>query len=396
MKNKQINTMRKKILKLLLLSFVLSKAVTLLLLGLVVLIMGISSSIGPFAILTAPVQAVVYLFYNTIGVLPTLYLVDLVLFFVLFLLLTSKQVTYLAKIMDTVKEMSKGNFAVSLPIATKNQRPKDELAVLAVDINQMGERLEAAIEEELKAVQGKNELITNVSHDLRTPLTSIIGYLRLIDEDRYKDEVDLRYYVNIAYDKSKRLERMVNDLFEYTRVNYGGLVLHRTEINLVQLLAQLSAQFSLQLEEQDMDMQLSFSQETIQVLADGDKIMRVFENLIANAIKYGHEGKRVEIRGRIEDNEAVVQVINYGARIPSADIPQLFNRFYRVDKSRSDATGGSGLGLAIAKSIVELHKGAISVTSDEFETNFEVRLPLIEDKTKLMKSKPEIIVTSQS
>ncbi|GAA0371796.1 HAMP domain-containing sensor histidine kinase [Bacillus horti] len=338
---------------------------------------------GTFGILTMPFQALISMLYYTVTPIPVILLTDLILFVIFLLMLSSKRMNLLAQIMVTVKQMSQGKFDVSLPVDIKDGLPKNEMNMLAADINQMGNQLEASIEEERKAVQAKNELITNVSHDLRTPLTSVIGYLRLIDEDRYKDEVDLRYYVSIAYDKSKRLERMVNDLFEYTRVSYGGLALHRTEINIVQLLGQLSAQFSPQLEEANMDMKLSFSKESILVKADGDKIMRVFENLIQNAIKYGADGKRVEIRGEEKRGEAVIEIVNYGSRIPAADLPHLFNRFYRVEKSRAEHTGGTGLGLAITKSIVELHRGQVSVKSNEFETNFEVRLPLSKPKPQL-------------
>lgn len=391
MKNELARGMRKKILLLLLTSFILSKIAVLFLLG-VVLVFQSLAHVSLLSFLVFPVNGIVSFLYYSVGVMPTLYMTDLFLFVCFVLLLSSKKVSYLAGIIEAVKKMSNGKFDVSLPVPTKRNTPKNELAMLASDINQMGERLEEAIKEELKAVQGKNELITNVSHDLRTPLTSIIGYLRLIEEDRYKDEVDLRYYINIAYDKSKRLERMVNDLFEYTRVSYGTLALHRTEINVIQLLAQLAAQFSLQAEELNMEIKLFFSQENIKIMADGDKLVRVFENLISNALKYGSEGKWVEIRADLEQDEAVIEVVNYGKRIPASDIPQLFNRFYRVDKSRSDHTGGSGLGLAIAKSIVDLHQGTIEVTSSEFETNFEVRLPaLVKLAPPKLSSKEEAI-----
>ncbi|MDQ0165884.1 sensor histidine kinase [Bacillus horti] len=381
MKNEYVRSLRRQLLLLVLNSFLLAQGAVLLLLGIAVVVMSVNS--GTFGILTMPFQALISMLYYTVTPIPVILLTDLILFVIFLLMLSSKRMNLLAQIMVTVKQMSQGKFDVSLPVDIKDGLPKNEMNMLAADINQMGNQLEASIEEERKAVQAKNELITNVSHDLRTPLTSVIGYLRLIDEDRYKDEVDLRYYVSIAYDKSKRLERMVNDLFEYTRVSYGGLALHRTEINIVQLLGQLSAQFSPQLEEANMDMKLSFSKESILVKADGDKIMRVFENLIQNAIKYGADGKRVEIRGEEKRGEAVIEIVNYGSRIPAADLPHLFNRFYRVEKSRAEHTGGTGLGLAITKSIVELHRGQVSVKSNEFETNFEVRLPLSKPKPQL-------------
>lgn len=269
------------------------------------------------------------------------------------------------------KEMARGNFAFQIPVYTN-----DELGEMAANMNQMSDRLERALNEERMAVQAKNELITNVSHDLRTPLTSIIGYLRLIDGDRYKDEVELRYFTTVAFEKSLRLERMVNDLFEYTRVNYGGTRLDRSEIDLIELLSQCTAQFIPLLKETNIKIQSQFPKDGLKIKADGDKLARVFENLIANGIKYGKEGKKIELNASVDKATAVVEVANYGTPIPQADLPYLFDRFYRVEKSRSTDTGGSGLGLAISKGIVELHKGSIEVFSTDAKTVFRVTLPL--------------------
>lgn len=240
----------------------------------------------------------------------------------------------------------------------------------------MAQQLHASIVEERQAVRSKNELITNVSHDIRTPLTSMIGYLRWIEEDRYQDEVELRHYVNIVYEKSLRLERLVNDLFEYTRMSSGQIRLQRADIDLVELLNQLAAEFTLLLRDSPVQIHPTMSEKQIHLHADGDKLMRLFENLIDNAIKYGYEGEEIRIVTGVEAQWAVVRIVNYGPQIPPIDLPHLFERMYRVEKSRSDATGGTGIGLAIAKSIVDLHGGEISVCSDEQETVFEVKLPL--------------------
>jgi signal transduction histidine kinase len=241
----------------------------------------------------------------------------------------------------------------------------------------MAAQLKKSMEEERLAVQAKNELITNVSHDLRTPLTSIIGYLRLIEEDRYKDEVELRYYTNIVYEKSRRLERMVNDLFEYTKISYGDNVLKRSDINLNELIGQLAADFSPQLAEADMEIRLSFQQEKVIISADGDMLMRALENLLSNAIKYGKHGRHLDVDVEQASDSVHIRIINYGQPIPLSDLPQIFDRFYRVEKSRSEETGGSGIGLAIVKSIIELHQGSITVSSTERQTVFEVTLSLI-------------------
>lgn len=327
---------------------------------------------------------------NILSALYTLFGVPIVttlagvVFFVFYVILLSRgSVLYLLQITKAVQQVAKGNFGVEIPVKTR-----DELGDLADNINLMSRQLHQSITEERIAVQTKNELITNVSHDLRTPLTSVIGYLRLVEDDRYKDEVELRYYINVAYEKSRRLERLVNDLFEYTRMSYGGAKLNFTEINIVELLGQLTTEVSLQCRDENLDIRATFGTDKIVILADGDKLMRVFENLVSNAIKYGKDGKKIKIEVGKEARSAVIRIVNYGPPIPAVDLPHIFDRFYRVDKSRSDETGGTGLGLAIAKSIVELHHGSISVASGTDRTVFEVRLPVIDPASR--NAKPAI------
>lgn len=252
-------------------------------------------------------------------------------------------------------------------------RPVGQLGQLAGDINRMLDRLKVSIEEERLAEQTKNELITNVSHDLRTPLTTITGYLGLVEQDRYRDEVELRYFMNMAYEESLRLKNLLEDLFEYTRLRNRGIRLQCAKINLVEMLHQIISQFGWQLHESRMEPRLAFEGQLI-LMADGDKLRRVFENLITNAIRYGGEGRYLDIRARVEGEQIIAEVINYGEPIPPQDLPYLFDRFYRVEKSRAKHTGGSGIGLAIAKNIVELHHGSIHVDSDAERTVFTVRL----------------------
>ncbi|ANS74130.1 histidine kinase [Paenibacillus yonginensis] len=249
-----------------------------------------------------------------------------------------------------------------------------QLGQLAADINSMLERLKLSVEEERRAEQTKNELITNISHDLRTPLTTITGYLGLVDQDKYRDEVELRYYMNMAYEESIRLKKLMEDLFEYTRLSNKGNNMQWTRINVAEMLNQLVAQFGWQLHEHGMEARLAIEGQLV-IWADGDKLRRVYENLITNAIRYGQDGYYLDIRGRVQGDEIVTEVVNYGEPIPQRDLPYLFERFYRVEKSRAQHTGGSGIGLAIAKNIVELHHGSISADSDEERTIFTVRLP---------------------
>ena len=258
-----------------------------------------------------------------------------------------------------------------------NVEEEGDIKRLADNINSISKQLKDRTIEERKAQQTKTDLITNVSHDLRTPLTSIMGYLEIIDSDKYEDEVRLRYYANIAYEKSKSLNLLINDLFELTKMQNNTVNLDKKKINLVELLGQVVAYFECQFKNSDMESRVDFSEDKLIVKADAEKLVRAFENLLSNAIKYGKEGRYIDVITKLEDNMAVIQVINYGKFISSVDLPHIFDRFYRVEKSRNSDIGGSGLGLAITKNIIELHEGTIEAYSDNSKTIFEVRLPVL-------------------
>lgn len=233
-----------------------------------------------------------------------------------------------------------------------------------------------AMEDERQIEQSKDELITNVSHDIRTPLTSIIGYLGLIEERRYQNEEELLKYTHTAYTKAKQMKVLVEDLFEYTKVRQTTTPLNLSEFDMVQLLEQLVADFELEAEKRNMVIEVVTSYESVQMEADTEKLVRVFNNLISNALKYGKGGKKVFIEVQKTGKEAIISVNNDGQPIPQKSLDQLFDRFYRVEESRSQETGGTGLGLAIAQSIVALHGGYIYASSDRNLTRFVMHLPL--------------------
>ncbi|WP_238392411.1 sensor histidine kinase [Paenibacillus antri] len=298
----------------------------------------------------------------------------LIFYFLTFLTLYQyRRFRYYGEMIRAVRRIAEGRFDVTVPV-----KQKDDFGVLAADMNSLIARLSTSIEEERRAEQTKNELITNVSHDLRTPLTSILGYLGLIDDDKYRDELELRHYVQIANAKAKRLHGLIDDLFEYTRMRHGGMPLRKTRFNLTELLGQLLSQHRLGLQQAGMTASLSAPQTAVEVVGDPDKLVRVFENLLTNAMRYGRDGKRIDVAVRTGGGAAEVDVANYGEPISAADLPYIFERFYRADKSRTEADGapGSGLGLAIAKGIVDQHGGAIAAYSDARSTVFQVRLPL--------------------
>jgi signal transduction histidine kinase len=276
---------------------------------------------------------------------------------------------YLTEINQDVQRIADGYFDHKVRVT-----PNTELGQLSANINRLVERLKHTMEEERKAEQTKNELITNVSHDLRTPLTSITGYLGLVEQDRYRDEVELRHYVSMAYEEAQRLSQLIQDLFEYTRLRNNEMKLRTSKINLIEMLWQITEQFRLQLKEAHMEPRLLFDNTQLIIMADGNKLRRVFENIFSNSIKYGQQGRYLDITGRIDNQDIVVEITNYGEPIPPADLPYIFERFFRVEKSRNQHMGGSGIGLAIAKQIVDLHGGTIEATSDSDLTCFTVKL----------------------
>ncbi|MGL5694959.1 MAG: sensor histidine kinase [Peptostreptococcaceae bacterium] len=284
-----------------------------------------------------------------------------------------KQSRDFINIVNQVETMANGELNQTIEIESEG-----EIGNLASNINNMVTQLRNITVEERKAQQTKTDLITNVSHDLRTPLTSILGYLGLIEEDKYKDEVELRYYINIAYEKSKNLNILINDLFELTKMQNNTINMEKVNVNLVELLSQIIEHFNYQFKVDNVEGRVKFSNDKLIVNIDANKMVRAFENLISNAIKYGKDGRYIDIETKKEDNMAVVRFINYGETISQLDIPHLFDRFYRVEKSRNKNSGGSGLGLAITKNIIELHDGQIFVSSDEKLTVFEVRIPLVQ------------------
>ncbi|MFF2094076.1 sensor histidine kinase [Paenibacillus sp. NPDC058174] len=311
--------------------------------------------------------------FDILGRQETMYAAGIILILAFFCFFQWRSYRSLERIGHSIRYISEGHFDDVIPIV-----PRSHFANLAKDMNVLVERLKNSLDDERRAEQTKNELITNVSHDLRTPLTSVLGYLGLVEQDRYRDEVELRHYVQIAYEKSQRLHVLINDLFEYTRMRHDAVPLQQVQMSLKEMLGQLLVQFLPELRQAEMEGKLYGDDKEVIISGDPGKLVRVFENLLSNAIAYGKEGKRVEVRLQKMEGWALVEVTNYGETISAADLPYLFDRFYRVDKSRTEKSGGSGLGLAIAKGIVEKHGGEISVTSESSVTTFRVKLPALD------------------
>ncbi len=292
----------------------------------------------------------------------------IVLFITYFLLLTKKFITYIRVMIDGINQISQGNFGNRIVIENE-----DEFALLGDKLNQMADDIKEIMENERRSEYAKNELITSVAHDLRTPLTSIIGYLDLVSSKELSHEVSGKY-IDIAYNKSKRLEKLIEDLFTYTKFNFGEVKADFTEVDMVKLLNQLIDEFYPSFAEDNLEYEFTTTASTAIIKVDGNLLARAFANLISNAIKYGKEGKKIDISLIKNTTGITITITNYGVVIPQEDLTRIFQRFYRVESSRSSETGGSGLGLAIAQSVIEMHGGTISASSDSSGTVFTVEL----------------------
>jgi signal transduction histidine kinase len=292
-------------------------------------------------------------------------------FLFLFYQITKRKTGYIEELARDLRVISEGKLGHRV-----RQKGEDELGDLAKSINHMAEELEKKIEEERRAERLKTELITSVSHDLRTPLTSIIGYLRLLYDGKAQTHKEQREYLRIAFSKSEQLQRLVEDLFEYTKLSHHDVQLNKQAISLNEMLEQIAEEFIPFMEESGLTLHKTLPEEELIADVDAEKLVRVFENLFGNALKYSHKPSRVEVRLQKRGGGAEIALQNKGDEIPEEQLARLFERFYRAEQSRSVKGGGSGLGLAIAKSIVELHGGRIWATSKADTVTFSVWLPL--------------------
>ena len=224
-----------------------------------------------------------------------------------------------------------------------------------------------------EAEQKKNDLIMYMAHDLKTPLTSIIGYLTLLNDEKNISKELQEKYIKIALDKSLRVEELTNQFFDITRYNLHSMPINKTEINITYLLKQLIDECYPMLENNSLKCVLN-APDKVNYLGDGDKLARAFGNLLKNAISYSYKNTVIEINVTVELDSVYITFRNKGAKIPDYKLEKIFEKFYRGDESRTSTTGGAGLGLAITKEIIELHNGKISVKNDDEYIEFDIVL----------------------
>lgn len=250
-----------------------------------------------------------------------------------------------------------------------------ELGDIAIKLNHLKQESEDNARLAKENEQRKNDLIMYLAHDLKTPLSSVIGYLTLLrDETQISKELQTKY-LSIALDKAERLEDLINEFFEITRFNLSNITLQYSKINLTRLLEQLVYEFKPLLKEKNLTCNLKIK-EDITLQCDANKIQRVFDNLLRNAVIYSFNDTEILINVEVQEKDAMIIFQNHGNTIPEEKLERIFEQFYRLDVARSTSSGGAGLGLAIAKQIIELHKGTILAESEDEKIIFTVTLPL--------------------
>lgn len=226
-----------------------------------------------------------------------------------------------------------------------------------------------------EAEQRKNDLVVYLAHDLKTPLTSVIGYLTLLHDEKEISEELREKYLSIALTKAEHLEDLINEFFEITRFNLSHITLEYSKVNLTRFLEQLIYEFKPMLLDKNLECSLETEPDTM-IRCDVSKMQRVFDNLLRNAINYSFENTKVRIVVTQNKENLNIKFINCGNTIPKDKLDRIFEQFYRLDTARSSRSGGAGLGLAIAKEIVQLHGGSITAQSENDVIEFEVILPL--------------------
>lgn len=260
-------------------------------------------------------------------------------------------------------------------ILADGEKCPEELKDFSLKLSEF-KRMAAANEQARKyAEQQKNDLIVYLAHDLKTPLTSIIGYLSLLDEQPEIPTKQRAKYTGIALDKAYRLEQLINEFFDITRLNLQSAPTFMEQTNITVLLLQVINEFYPMLESKNMSINPQIASD-LKVMGDSEKLSRAFENLLKNAVNYGLADSTIQCVAYTQGNSVIIKLCNLGETIPPQKLERLFDKFYRLDTARGSQTGGTGLGLAITKQIIELHGGTVKAASQNGVIEFTVLLPL--------------------
>lgn len=297
----------------------------------------------------------------------------IILFLIFYNLLVKRMLHYLSSVEAAIDAIQREDDE-QIVLVPELKPLEDKLMALRATLKR--KEMETAISE-----QKKNDLVVYLAHDLKTPLTSIIAYLTMLDQRKSMPDEDREKYIHVTFEKASRLRELINEFFEITKFNLQDIVLEKEQLNLSFLLEQLADESYGVLKDKYLTCSVK-TDDDLMVMGDPDKLARVFDNLLRNAIAYSYTDTEIEIEARAKGTDIVITFKNQGHEIPEQNLKLIFEKFYRVDNARSSQTGGSGLGLSIAKRIVELHGGIIEATSDWERTTFTVVLPGIHNPTQ--------------
>ncbi|WP_315600808.1 HAMP domain-containing sensor histidine kinase [Abiotrophia defectiva] len=276
----------------------------------------------------------------------------------------------LAHILDYLKYIAQGHYEIRIP-----QTDLGEMDEVVSSINHLVDSTVRAIEEERKIEKSKDELITNIGHDIRTPLTSVIGYLGLIENQQYHSQEELARYAHVAYRKAQQMQSLVQDLFTYTATRQTTTEISPVQVQVLRFMEQLVADFELSAREKTIELRLDIRPKNLVASFDVDKMARVFHNLLSNALKYGIGAHYIELLAYQEEDYIYFKVKNDGQPLDQSELEDIFQRSYRADQSRSANQPGTGLGLAIVRNIVELHHGRVYAEVEGKKTIFTIEIP---------------------
>lgn len=290
------------------------------------------------------------------------------IFLTIFILLLNRKVKYIKFLTKEVKTINEDGFGKTIKV-----KGEDELAELCTSINNMSIELAEKIENEKKIENTKAELITNISHDLKTPLTSIVGYLEILDKGEVSEEIREKY-IGIAYSKSLRLKDLVNELFEYTKITSSDFKINKEKVNLANLINQMVGESILAFSSKNIEVHLENPYKEIYTYIDIKLFSRVVENLIKNAEKYSDKDGVFKIKVSKEEECIFISFTNKCESLKEEVLDKIFEKFYRVDEARCLENEGSGLGLSIAKRIIELHDGTLTAEKEGNLIEFKIKL----------------------
>lgn len=313
-------------------------------------------------------KTAIKLYWSLIGNNKTFFMIVgfLLLFALFFYVALSKMTKYLDQVGDGIENIiSDSNEPVHLIT---------ELKPIEIRLNEIKATLRRQELESVASEKKKHDLVLFLAHDLKTPLTSVVAYLTMLDGHPDMNAEEREKYIHIALEKSMRLGDLINEFFDITRYNLQDIELEPVEINLSLMLEQLADELYGVLLERQLSCEVEV-EENLEVYGDPDKLARVFDNILRNAIAYCYGNTKILIGAKRKGRDVEITFTNEGDKIPGAMLQTIFEKFYRVDGSRSSGTGGAGLGLAIAKEIVELHGGRVMAKSDDLKTQFIVTLP---------------------